>query len=78
MLTRNVLHRDISLGNLMIYKLANPQLVNDGEGEGKAEIMPLSGVKKGLLIDIDYSIELPRGPGARQTAIGHRTVSIHI
>ena len=77
MLLENVLHRDISLDNIMIYDPAATKKTDSGsKATGKPENLPSSlGVKKGLLIDIDYGVVLSKGPGDRKTAIGHRTVS---
>ncbi|KAF5327225.1 hypothetical protein D9619_005082 [Psilocybe cf. subviscida] len=76
MLMRHVLHRDISLDNIMIYSPATkPKKTNcDSDTAGEPEDAPSSAMKKGLLIDVDYSVVLPKeGSQDRKTAIGHRT-----
>lgn len=77
---KRVLHRDISLDNIMIYSPATAKKINaDSHTTEEPEDLPSSTLKKGLLIDVDYGVVLPiEGPQERKTAVGHRTVSAHM
>ncbi|KAF5326949.1 hypothetical protein D9619_005043 [Psilocybe cf. subviscida] len=71
MLTKGVLHCDISLDNALIYTPANTKTSHDPTVTEEPKILPTSRLKKGLLIDVDYSILLSRGSDNRKIAIGH-------
>jgi thiamine kinase-like enzyme len=60
----NVVHRDISLGNIILYP-EHRLLSKTGQA-------PLYLVRKGVLIDWELSMEIPRTQDARQY---RRTVS---
>ncbi|KAF5327224.1 hypothetical protein D9619_005083 [Psilocybe cf. subviscida] len=75
MLIKHVLHRDISLDNIMIYTPTVAKRSNNlSNTTEESKELPSSALKKGLLIDVDYSVLLPKeGSQERKTAVGHRT-----
>jgi hypothetical protein len=74
MLEKDVLHRDISLDNIMIYGPKYPKRSKDAVTNEGAKRLPPPALKRGLLIDVDYGILISKNPRERKTAIGHRTV----
>ncbi|KAJ7507262.1 hypothetical protein B0H11DRAFT_2185726 [Mycena galericulata] len=90
----NVLHRDISVNNIMLVPsprtwntialpptspalaaLAGPHHFNSSRAAQPAAVPPPSGPRRGLLIDLDYSLVIKPDGERGPTATRHRTAS---